>query len=100
MALLDRIFRDGDTAFFRANHFMAAGMYVVARGEFTLQQFKNAMNLEASDDAQLNELVAHYQALSATEQERFFPDWTAWTILAEHGAVTRAMFATRFDLTE
>lgn len=101
MAFLDRIFRDQpDATLRRSNHLIAAGMWVVARGEFTLAQFKAGLGLVASDNAQLDQLVAFYLALLPTDQARFFNDWSAWTILAEKGLVSRSAFAARFGMTE
>jgi hypothetical protein len=98
MALIDRIQRilSGDTK--RSNHLMAAGIWMWQRGDITRTQFTTALGLDTTDDAQIDELVDHYQARNAGEKDRFFGDFTAWTIALEDGKVTPAQFKNRFDM--
>ena len=98
MALIDRIARlDQLTA--RSNHLMAAGVWMWQRGDITRGQFTTALELDATDDAQLNELVAFYVALSASDKALFFGDFSAWTIALEGGKITEASFKARFGMT-
>ena len=77
---------------------MAAGIWMWQRGDITRAQFTAALGLDASDDPQIDELVAHYQARNTSEKDRFFGDFTAWTIALEDGKVTPAQFKNRFDM--
>ena len=98
MALIDRIVRlDQLTA--RSNHLMAAGIWMWQRGDITRGQFTTALELDATDDAQLDELVTFYTALSASDKSLFFGDFSAWTIALEGGKITEASFKTRFGMT-
>ncbi len=101
MALIDRIFRLlADKALKRSNHLLAAGLWMWARGDITRAQFIAALELEASDSAQIDQLKAAYESLNPqAEKDRFFGDFTAWSIAAEDGKVTKAQFRTRFGLT-
>lgn len=102
MALIDRIFRDpADDAVVKVhNHFMAAAFWLWARGDANRAKVVSALGLDASDDAQLDELKATYDALgTAAEKDRFFGDFTAWTVAAEEGEVTKTQFRNKFGLT-
>ena len=101
MALIDRIFRDdtGDNTIRRSNHLLAAGFWMWARGDVTRAQFMSALELQASDVAQVDQLKAAYEALNPqAEKDRFFGDFTAWSIATEDGKVTKAQFRARFGL--
>lgn len=101
MALIDRIFRDpADRKLKRSNHLLAAGFWMWARGDITRAQFMSALELEAGDDEQVDQLKAAYEARNPqAERDRFFGDFTAWSVAAEDGKVTKAQFRTRFGLT-
>ena len=98
MALIDRIARLNPLTA-RSNHLMAAGVWMWQRGDITRGQFTTALELDATDDAQLNELVAFYVALSASDKSLFFGDFSAWTIALEGGKITEASLKTRFGMT-
>ena len=98
MALVDRISRlVSETK--RSNHLMAAAAWMWLRGEINRSQFKTALELDTTDDAQLDEMVTHYNALSDENKNLFFNDFSAYTIALEGGKITAAFFKTRFDLT-
>ena len=102
MALIDRIFRDvgDDSTIHRSNHLLAAGLWMWARGDISRAQFISALELDASDTQQVDELKAGYDALNPqAEKDRFFGDFTAWSIAAEDEKVTKAQFRARFGLT-
>lgn len=101
MALIDRIFRDqADRLLRRGNHKMVAAFWLWARGNASRAQVVAVMQYDTTDDAQLDELKATYEALpTVVEKDRFFSDLTAWTILAEGGNVTKQQFRTKFGLT-
>lgn len=102
MALIDRIFRDvtGDSTIRRSNHLLMAGFWMWARGDITRAQFVSALELEPSDSEQVDQLKAAYESLNPqAEKDRFFGDFTAWSIAAEEGKITKAQFRTRFGLT-
>jgi hypothetical protein len=99
MAFLDRIERVVSDNTKRSNHLMAAGIWMWQRGDITRAQFMLALELDGSDDAQIDEVVAHYQARNTGDKDRFFGDFTAWTIALEDGKVTQALFKNRFDMT-
>lgn len=100
MALVDRISRlSTDETVFRSNHLMAAGVWMWQRGDITRNQFTTALQLDASDDPQIDQVLTHYQGLNAGDKDRFFGDWSAWTIALEDDKVTEAQFLNRFDMT-
>ena len=99
MALTDRIARVTSSAIHRSNHLMAAGAWMWMRGDITRSQFVAALELDASDDAHLDEIVTHYGGLNTNGKNLFFNDFSAWTVALEDGKVTAAAFRTRFDLT-
>ncbi len=102
MALIDRIFRDVTdvNTIHRSNHLLAAGFWMWTRGDITRTQFISALELEPSDSEQVDQLKAAYEALNPqAEKDRFFGDFTAWSIAAEDGKVTKAQFRARFGLT-
>ena len=78
---------------------MTAGIWMWQRGDITRTQFTTALDLDASDDAQIDELVIHYSGLNTNEKALFFSDFSAWSIALEDGKISQAMFKTRFDLT-
>jgi hypothetical protein len=77
---------------------MAAGIWMWQRGDITRTQFTTALQLDATDDSQIDELVAFYLALSANDKLLFFGDFTSWTIALESGNISQAAFKTRFGL--
>ncbi len=99
MALIDRISRVVSGDIKRSNHLMAAEAWTWMRGENNRAVFVENMRLDASDDAQLDELRSHYLALNNNDKAFFMNDFTAWTIRLEDGTVTEAAFKTRFDIT-
>ncbi len=102
MALIDRIFRDpaDDESRHIHNHLIAAAFWMWARGDITRAQLVTAMGLDVQDDAQIDELKATYDALATqAEKDRFFGDFTAWTVAAEEGKITKGQFRTKFGLT-
>ncbi len=101
MALIDRIFRDPtDDAVRGDNHLMAAAFWLWARGDASRAQVVTALQLEAGDDGQLDELKATYDALATqAEKDRLFSDFTAWSVAAEGGHVTKDQFRTKFNLS-
>lgn len=102
MAFLDRIFRDNENPDVTrlSVHDLAAGMQLVVLGDITVSQFKNAMGLTVDDDQQLDELRTHYQGLSVDDKKEFFARFTAWTVLAASGRLTRTQLANKFGMTE
>lgn len=99
MSLLDRIERVVSGVNKRSNHLMTAGIWMWQRGDITRAQFTTALELDASDDPQIDELVIHYNGLNANKKDLFFSDFSAWSIALEDGKISQAMFKTRFDLT-
>jgi len=111
MAFIDRIFRnaDPDLGVFRSNHRMPAQIWRLLRSDIPYASgswankkdtFKSLMGLDASDDAQLDELRTFYLGLSAEDKQIFMDDFTAWSIGAEHGdGTSEADFMARFGLT-
>lgn len=88
MSLLDRIFKDGpDPSTHKSQHLLTSALRRVAEGEpnFTVQWLKDALGLDASDNAQLLQVKGFYESLSQAERRVFFIDWEDWSILAEKG---------------
>lgn len=101
MALIDRIFRDMPNDFegYIANHEFSAAVWFVATGRVTRAQATAALGLDVTDDPQLDELVAHYAALSIQEKRAFHSDLEAAGVLAEGGKISRTMYKNIFGLS-
>ncbi len=105
MALIDRIFRDSlegtdeDYDGYISTHAFSAAAWFWAKGSITRAQLTAALGLDATDDAQLDELAAHYTGLTAEEKLSFHSDLEAAGILAESGLITRATYGSLLGLT-
>ncbi len=100
MALIDRLFHDDpDTSRHIANHRWSAALWFFARGELTRANVVNAFGLTVDDQVQLDELIAHYQGLTATEQAKFHNDVEAAGVLAENGDLTKAKYRQFLGMT-
>lgn len=101
MALLDRIFRDQPPGYdgYIPNHAFSALVWFWATGRIGRAEVVARLGLDASDDAQLDEMVAYYQSLSNQDQKRFHSDIEAAGILAEDGLITRAEYKALFGMS-
>jgi hypothetical protein len=98
MAFIDRLDRanpDKSISF----HELTAGMRKVQVGDWTVAEFKTRFNLDASDDAQVDQLVAHFQALSAEDKKTFGFDVEANGVLWERERQTKAEFIAALGMT-
>ena len=99
MAFIDRMDHEFSGSEKRNNHLMAAEAWTWMRGENNRGVFVVNMRLDASDDAQLDQLVAHYNGLNNNQKLLFFNDFSSWTVRLELETVTRGDFMSRFGLT-
>ncbi len=99
MAFIDRMDHEFSGPENRNNHLMAAEAWTWMRGENNRGVFVVNMELDASDDAQLDQLVTHYNGLNNNQKLLFFNDFSSWTVRLELGTVTRGDFMSRFGLT-
>ena len=102
MALLDRIFRDNSDPDFQgyiSNHAFSAAMWFFAKGDITRAQMIAAFNLSATDEIQMDQLIAHYQGMSTQEKRSFHSDLEAAGVLAEQGLLSRNQYKSLLGLT-
>lgn len=98
MAFLDRL-RPGAETKTIGFHELSSGIYLVQTGIFTLNQFKTGFGLDASDDAQLNQLVSHFQGLPADGQVAFRNKLESLGVLWETGKITEQTFINNLGIT-
>jgi hypothetical protein len=99
VALIDRIFRDGDDTDAISNHAFSAAVYFWAKGDLTRAQVITAFGLTATDEVQLDQLQAYYVGLSAEDKQEFHSRLEGAGILAEQGFITQAFYKGLLGLT-
>lgn len=104
MALIDRIARDAPFpanghAGHISNHAWSAALYFFAKSDITRNQLTAAFGLDASDDAQLDQLVTFYQGLNAAGKSEFHSRVEAAGILLEGQYISRAKYASLLGLS-
>lgn len=80
-------------------HSFSSAIYLFTIGSFTRTEFETVLNLDATDDAQVDLLVAHYQALSATDKAAYRDVVESAGILWEQGRITQAQFIALIGLS-
>ncbi len=99
MALIDKIAPDVNGNIQLGAHEFSAALYLIAIGEFTQNQVSNALGLEASDDAQLTQVVNHINGLPAGEKLAFHGKIEALNIALQRGYITKATYKSRLGMT-
>jgi hypothetical protein len=104
MALINTLFdiddgpNDALTVRRRIRLFNAA-MWFWAKGEITRAQVIAGLELQASDEAQLDELASHYQSLSVDDRRAFHSDLESATMLRFEGVIGDTLFKSFLGLT-
>lgn len=80
-------------------HELSAGMSKVADGGWTKAEFKTRFGLDASDDVQLNKLIAHFQSLAVEDKRRFHSLVEREGVLWETGRQTKVEFLAALGMT-
>lgn len=83
MALIDKISNHTVAA-----HTLSAGLYLYSLGEFTRQNIIDGLELEASDEAQLDNVLAYIDGLTASDKLAFHGRIEACNVLLEQGKIT------------
>ncbi len=102
MALLDRLFRDNADPDFKdyiSNHAFSGAMWFFAKGDITRVQVIAAFDLSATDEVQMDQLITHYQSLSAEDKRAFHSDLESGGVLAEQGLISRTQYKALLGLT-
>jgi len=95
MALIDRVGSGGDIS----SHAFSAGVYLLARGIITRNQFITGFEIEQKDEGQLDQLIAHYSGLNAENRAAFHGKFESLNILLEEGLITQPQYKNLLGLT-
>ena len=93
MTLLDRVNPDLETRTIDFHSFSSAIFFWI-KGDFSRTQFKSVLGLDATDDAQIDQVLAFFQGLTQTEKDRFRDTVESAGILWETGRITESQFKT------
>lgn len=100
MPLIDRIFRDDpDPAREINTHAWSAAMWFLAKGSITQQNVIDAFTLDATDQIQFQQLITHYNGLTATEKSEFHSSLESAGILAQSKMITKTQYKSLLGLT-
>lgn len=101
MALMDRIDgTDPDPNRRIAAHRWGAALWGIARGWWTKTQVENRFAMTVQDKVQFDQLIAHYQGLSAADKDKFFSDMESLNILLHHNDINRSQYLSLLGMTE
>lgn len=98
MTLLDRIRPDNEDRTIDFHSFSSA-VYLFTVGSFNRTQFKSVLGLDATDDAQIDLLVAHYQSLSTADKAEYRNIIESAGILWEKDRITQTDFVALIGLS-
>lgn len=95
----DPIGANDDLTVRRKLRLFTAAIWFWAKGEITRTQVINGLDLDTSDEAQLDQLSTHYQGLSADDKRAFHNDLEAATTLRFEGKINDSQFKSFLGLT-
>lgn len=99
MALIDKLANDENGNIMLAHHTFSAAGFLWATGKITRQNVIDGLGLEVSDEAQLDQLAAHYQGLSAEEKREFHGLLESVGDFLQLGLITKAQAKTLLGMT-
>lgn len=103
MPLIDRLARNDpqppEGVFHIANHVFSAALWFLSKGDLTRAQIVTGLELRAEDEPQLDEIIAFYQTLNATQKTEFHSRIEGAGMLLEGSFITRAKYKTLLGMT-
>ena len=99
MALIDKLAPDADGSIQIASHTFSAATYLWAIGEITRAQVIAGLELEASDEPQLDQLATYYQGLTAGEKREFHARLESCNILLQESLLTKSQYMNLLGMT-
>ena len=99
MALIDKIDRDAKGNVQIPVHEFSAALLLWALGEITRANVITVFNLEPADEAQLDQLAAHYTGLSASDKQSFHSRMEAAGVALQGGYISKAKYISFLGMT-
>ena len=80
-------------------HRFSAAIFLWAAGDFTRAEAIAALELEANDEIQLDQMVTFYNGLTSSKKREFHGKVEAVIILLQDGKITKAQAKTFLGMT-
>ena len=99
MALMDKLTLDGNGNIMIPSHGFSSIMCLLCGGVITRDHAIGSLNLEQSDEAQLDQIMLHYSGLTDSEKIAFHCKVEALTIAVQSGFITDSQYKTELGIT-